>query len=105
MSKWFGKIGYASTVETDPGVWEEEIVEREYFGDVTSDHWRRQNSGGINDNITLANIISVIADPYAYQNCSNMTYVENMGVKWKISDIDISQRPRIILTTGGVYNG
>lgn len=102
MAKWFGKIGYAVTEETEPGTWEETIVEREYFGDVTSDRRKRQNSGEVNDNINLANVISIIADPFAYQNCSNMAYVEIMGSKWKISDVEV-QRPRLILTVGGVY--
>ena len=37
MGKWFGKIGYAVTAETEPGIWEEQIVERDYYGDITSD--------------------------------------------------------------------
>lgn len=104
MSKWFGKIGYAVTAETEPGIWEETIIERNYFGDMTSDRRKRQNSGEVNDNINLANVISIIADPFAYQNCSNMAYVEIMGSKWKITDIEI-QSPRLLLTVGGVYNG
>lgn len=105
MSKWFGKIGYAITAETDPGIWEETITEREYFGDIISNRYSRQNSGVVNDDINLANMISIIADPFAYQNCSHMAYVEIMGTKWRITNIDASQRPRLILTVGGVYNG
>ena len=102
MAKWFGKIGYAVTEETEPGIWEETIIEREYYGDMTSDRRKHQNSGEVNDNINLANVISIVADPFAYQNCSNMAYVEIMGSKWKISDVEV-QRPRLILTVGGVY--
>lgn len=104
MSKWYGKIGYAISAETEPGIWENTIVERNYFGDIISDRRKRQNSGEVNDNINLANVISIIADPFAYQNCSNMAYVEIMGSKWKITDIEI-QSPRLLLTIGGVYNG
>lgn len=102
MAKWFGKIGYVVTEETEPGVWEETVTEREYFGDMTSDRRKRQNSGEVNDDIILSNVISIVADPFAYQNCSNMAYVEIMGSKWKISDVEV-QRPRLILTVGGVY--
>ena len=102
MAKWFGKIGYVVTEETEPGVWEETVTEREYFGDMTSDRRKRQNSGEVNDDINLANVISIVADPFAYQNCSNMAYVEIMGSKWKISDVEV-QRPRLILTVGGAY--
>ena len=105
MAKWFGKVGYAVTEETEPGVWEDVMTEREYYGDMTSDRWKRQNSGEVNDNITLANVISIVADPFAYQHCSKIAYVEILGEKWKVSDIDASQRPRLTLTIGGVYNG
>ena len=104
MGKWFGKIGYSISEETEPGVWEPTIVEREYYGDVTSNRINRQNSGEVNDRINLANVISIVADPFAYQNCSKMAYAEIMGAKWKIADIEI-QHPRLILTIGGVYNG
>lgn len=104
MGKWFGKIGYSISEETEPGVWEPTIVEREYYGDVTSNRINRQNSGEVNDRINLANVISIVADPFAYQNCSKMAYAEIMGAKWKITDIEI-QHPRLILTIGGVYNG
>ena len=104
MAKWFGKIGYAITSETESGIWEPTIVEKEYYGDLTTDRRKRQNSGEANDNINLANVISIIADPFAIQNCSYMAYAEVMGTRWKISDIEV-QYPRLILTVGGVYNG
>ena len=104
MGKWFGKIGYSITEEIESGIWESKIVEYDYFVDVASDRRKRQNLGEINDNINISNVISIIADPFAYQNCSNMAYVEFMGAKWKISDIEV-QYPRLILTIGGVYNG
>ena len=104
MAKWFGKIGYAITSETESGIWEPTIVEKEYYGDLTTDRRKRQNSGEVNENINLANVISIIADPFAIQNCSYMAYVEVMGTRWKISDIEV-QYPRLILTVGGVYNG
>ena len=34
MAKFHGAIGFAETVETDPGIWEEKIVEHSYSGDV-----------------------------------------------------------------------
>lgn len=104
MSKWFGKIGYAATGETEPGLWEDTIVEREYYGDMISDRRKRQTSGEVNDNINLANVISILADPFAYENCSHMAYAEIMGAKWKITEVEV-QYPRLILTIGGVYNG
>ena len=104
MSKWFGKIGYAITGETEPGVWEDTIVTRDYYGDLISDKYRRQSSGNVNDDINLTSVISIIADPFAYENCSHMAYAEIMGARWKITDIDVHP-PRLNLTIGCVYNG
>ena len=103
--KWHGVIGFANTIETEPGIWEETIIEREYYGDVISNRYKRQNSGNVNEDINLTITISIVADPFAYQHCTNMAYVEYMGAKWKVTDIDPTQRPRLILTIGGVYNG
>ena len=106
MSKWFGKVGYALPAhETEPGIWKSGIVEHEYYGDLTTDRRKRQSSGEIVDNINLADEISIVADPFAYENCSYITYVEIMGTKWRVTEIDPSQRPRLILTIGGVWNG
>lgn len=104
MAKFFGTIGYAETVETIPGVYEEQITERKYFGDLLRNTRRLQSTDQLNDNINVANEISVVADPFAYQNFHLMRYVEFMGVKWKVSNVEV-QHPRLILTLGGVYNG
>ena len=103
MAKFFGKIGYAETKQTSPGVWEEEITEREYFGDITRNTRRLQSSGNLNDNIVVANDISIVAGPFANQNFHAMRYVEFMGTKWKISNVEV-QYPRLILTLGDQYN-
>ena len=104
MAKWFGKIGFAETKETIPGVWEEQITEREYFGDLTRNTRRLQSSENLNDNITVANEISIVADPFANQNFHAMRYVEFMGTKWKVSTVEV-QYPRLLLSLGDIYNG
>ncbi|MDO5785270.1 MAG: hypothetical protein Q4P20_09445 [Eubacteriales bacterium] len=104
MAKFCGKIGYAETVETEPGLWEENITEKPYYGDLIQNARKLQNSGGVNDDINLANKISIVADPYAINHFYSMRYVEFMGAKWKISNVDV-QYPRLILTVGGVWNG
>ena len=55
-------------------------------------------------NINVANEISIVADPFANQNFHTMLYVEFMGTKWKITNVEV-KRPRLTLTLGGVYNG
>ncbi len=103
MAKFFGKIGYGKTVETKPGVWGEQITERSYYGDLTRNTRTMESSGELNDNLNISNEISIVADPFAYQNFHSMRYVEFMGAKWKISKVEV-QYPRLILSVGGVYN-
>ena len=104
MAKFYGKIGYANTVETKPGVYEEQIVERSYYGDLIRNTRRLQSADQVNDNINISNEISIVADPYATNNFHTMRYAVFMGTKWKISNVEVLY-PRLILTLGGVYNG
>ena len=104
MAKFYGVIGFAETTETSPSVWMEQIIERSYYGDLVRNTRRLESSGNENDNINIANQISIVADPYANQNFHTMRYVEFMGTKWKISNVEV-QYPRLVLTVGGVYNG
>ncbi len=104
MAKFYGKIGYAMTKETTPGVWVEEIVERSYYGDVIRNIRRLQGSENLNDDINVSNEISIVADAFANQNFHSMRYVEYMGAKWKVSSVEVKY-PRLILNIGGVYNG
>lgn len=104
MAKFYGKIGYANAVETKPGVYEEQIVERSYYGDLIRNTRRLQSADQVNDDINISNEISIVADPYATNNFHTMRYAVFMGTKWKISNVEVSY-PRLILTLGGVYNG
>lgn len=104
MAKFYGVIGYATTEETKPGVWKEQITERNYYGDLTRNSRMLQSGSQVNDDLNIANEISIVADPFANQNFHSMRYVEYMGTKWKISKVEV-QYPRLILTVGGVYNG
>ena len=104
MAKFFGSIGYAVTSETKPGVYEEQIIEREYFGDVNRNIRKLENSEHLNDDINVSNEISIVSDPFANENCYSMRYAEFMGTKWKITSVEVKY-PRLILTLGGVYNG
>ena len=104
MAKWKGVVGYADMVETEPGIWEEQITERPYYGDMFRNIRKLQPSGGINDNVNLSNQISIVADPFANRNFHSMRYATYLGTKWKITDIEV-QYPRLILSLGGIYNG
>ena len=105
MAKWYGKVGYVETVEVEPGVWEPIVTERPYFGDLLKNvsKWVT-NTTSVNDNLNVANQISIVADPYAYQHFSSVKYVEFMGAMWDVTSVE-PQYPRLILTVGGVWNG
>ena len=104
MAKWFGKIGYAVTSETRPGIWEEVIVERNYYGDMIRNSRRLQAASQVNDDININNELSIISDPYAMNSFHAMRYAEFMVTKWKITNVEV-QYPRLILSLGGLYNG
>ena len=103
MAKFYGIVGFAEQVENVPGVYGEEITDRPYYGDLIRNTRRYESASQLNDNLNIANEISIIADPFSYQNFHAMRYVEFMGAKWKITTVEV-QYPRLILTIGGVYN-
>ena len=103
MTRYHGYVGYAIDVEAYPGVWEERISEHEYFGDVLKNRINMQQGSVVNAKITISNSISIIADPFAFEHIYAMRYVTYLGKKWSIVNVSI-ERPRLILTLGGLYN-
>ncbi|MCI8569729.1 MAG: hypothetical protein HFH39_11695 [Lachnospiraceae bacterium] len=104
MAKYYEAVGFVETVETRPGVWEEQVTERMYSMELARNTRRLQASGQVNDDVSVANELSLLADPYASQNFHAIRYVTFMGAKWKVSNVEV-QYPRLILTVGGVYHG
>lgn len=104
MAKFYGSIGFSETVETAPDVWEEQIVERKYSGDVIRNYTRWQNAQQVNDNLSLNNKISIIADAYAISNLGHIRYAVWHGCKWKVTGAEV-QHPRLVLDIGEVFNG
>ena len=104
MAKWYGVIGYADTVEVEPGIWEEQVTERPYYGELIRNTRRIQTTDKVNDDLTISNQISIVSDPYAINNFHAMKYAVLWGTKWKITSVEV-QYPRLVLEVGGVYNG
>lgn len=102
MAKWFGRIGFAESVETAPGVWEEKITKRNYYGEMTRNTRRLQSTEYLNDEITISNEISILADPYATNHFHSIRYVEFSEVAWKVTNVEV-QFPRLVLTLGGIH--
>lgn len=104
MAKFFGEIGFATQVETSPGIWEDQIVEKQYYGDVFRESRRFSTTDQVLDKINLSNQISILADGYVVDNVQNLRYVRWLGGLWKISYVEL-KFPRLVLEMTGVYNG
>ena len=103
MAKFFGPVGYGVESEGAAGVWSG-VTERSYYGDVIKNSSRMDDGKAQANEIVLNNQISIVADPYAYQNFFAIRYVKWQGVYWTVTNVTV-QRPRLLLTIGGVYNG
>lgn len=104
MAKWYGKIGYIKTEEVEPGIWEPQVTELPYFGDVLRVSSKWSTTSKVNDDLNISNQVSIVADPFALQNFQSIKYIEFMGALWDVTSVEV-QYPRLILTVGGVYNG
>ena len=104
MAKFYGAIGFAVNTETSPGVWKDVIREQNYKGDILKITRREEERESLNPNLTVSHRISIVADAFAEQNIFAMRYVSWMGSNWTITTVEV-QRPRLILSIGGVYHG
>lgn len=105
MAKFYGEIGFAvEAVETRPGVWEEPMVEHRYFGDVIRNSRQLRDVEQVNDDLSVGNSISIVADAYARDHFFAMRYIRWAGTLWKVDNVDV-ESPRLILRLGGVWNG
>lgn len=104
MTKIATVVGYGETVEKSPGVWDDVITEKRYFGDVLVPGRRVQDGADINKDLTPMNSISIVADAYASTHFFAIRYVKWSGVLWTVLNVQV-QGPRLQLRLGGVYNG
>lgn len=104
MTKFFGKIGYGISTQTSPGVWEDVIVEQSYFGNVVRNSRGVREGEKVNNDLTVGNSISIVADAYANEHFFAMRYIEWAGTLWIVDDV-VVESPRLLIRLGGVYNG
>ena len=102
--KFYGEIGYGHAVEMAPGVWEDQITSKNYYGDVIKALRRLEPGESVNDNLVLANSISVVADAFLSEHFHAIRFVRWAGACWEVTTVEV-QPPRLILRLGGVYNG
>jgi|JI9StandDraft_2_1071091.scaffolds.fasta_scaffold01338_6 hypothetical protein len=106
MARFYGEVGYGESVESPPasGIWADIITEFPYFGDVIKNTRKLESVEGLNNNIVVNNLISIVCDQNAIDNFFKIKYVRWAGTLWSVSNVEVKS-PRLILTLGGVYNG
>lgn len=104
MARFYGRVGYGVQTETSPGVWEDVITERSYYGDVIRNTRQLREGENLNKDLSVQNSISIVADAYANDHFFAIRYVEWAGALWTVSDVEV-QSPRLLLRLGEVYNG
>lgn len=105
MRKYKGEIGFAINETLRPGVVVDKIEERTYKGNIITTNVTNQTGEGVVDNLNMSMKISVMMNLYLRKNFQSIRYITYMGSRWKITNIDPTEHPRVILTIGGVYNG
>lgn len=105
MAKFYGVVGFTvGAVENVPGVAEEGMVEYPYYGDVIRNSRQLREGEKINDDLSVGNSISIVADAYAREHFFAMRYIKWAGTLWKVDDVTV-ESPRLVLRLGGVWNG
>lgn len=104
MAKYCGKIGYVENVETSLQSVTEVVTEHLAYGDVEKNRDRVRDDGKVNSDIVVNNVLSIVADQYAWDHFFAIRYAWWMGKRWKVESVEV-RRPRLILTLGGLYNG
>lgn len=104
MAKFGGALGFVKAEQTAPGVWRDKATERTYRGEYLTNYAKWQGAEQVNDDLYISARISVICDEFAYNNLAFIKYVRCYGSCWKVLNVE-PQRPRLILTLGGVYSG
>lgn len=105
MTKFHGQIGFGYETEVSPGVYDMTIVERPYSGEVVRETLERVAGQTVLGESKTGNSFSIVADAYANTNYFDMEYVKWQGRYWSVKQIEVRQRPRLLVRIGGVYNG
>lgn len=107
-SKFYGPIGYGTDVESPAGggVWKKVITEYMVFGDIVRNTRRLNDGSQVNNDLSVGNSLSIVADPYALEHFHEMVYIKWLGAYWLVANVEVvPDSPRLMLRLGGVYNG
>lgn len=110
MAKYTGLVGYVTQVETAPGVWSTVDNPKKMKGDILrqssalQNDYRSNTGNKVNSDISLSHRVSLIGDAYAFSSYFDIRWIEVDGRKWEVTSVEI-QRPRIIVSLGGLWHG
>lgn len=106
MARFYGRVGYGESteVESGSGIFSDVITERHYYGDVIRNMRNLQPGENLTPDLSVSNLISIVADAYANDHFFAIRYVEWAGVLWTVTNVEV-QSPRLLLSLGEVYNG
>ena len=106
MARFHGVVGYGNTVENPvgSGICEDQITEVSYYGDVVRNTRKLDEGENLNNDISVQNSISIVADQYAIEHFFLIKYVQWAGTLWTVTSVEV-QSPRLLLRLGSVYNG
>lgn len=102
--RYHGNIGFGTSQEIAPGVWDDVIIERPYYGDVVRDTRNFTEADKVNNDLTIGNSFSIVADGYIFESLASIRYIEWAGSRWTITEV-VQQTPRLLIRVGSVYNG
>lgn len=105
MAKAALMVGFVKEVkDRKTGIVKRENIERKFRADVQRSNSNVQSGDKVNDNLRLDMSFQIKLDKFTFENFQWIRYVVFNGIKWSVTNVQ-SQRPRLIVQTGGVYNG
>lgn len=103
MAKFTGLVGYVTQEETVPGVWSPVDNSKMMKGDIIRQSLSNKDKDKINGDISLNHRVSLLGDAYAFNSYYAIKWIQIDGRKWEVVSVEI-QRPRIVVSVGGLYN-
>lgn len=104
--KFAGMLGFVKTVQNpnDDSLYTTETTEKKVYGEVLRDMRNNEKNTQVNDNFTISNQFSIVANNFCYHNFQYIKYLTYLGVKWRVTSVETLHRPRLIISVNGVYN-
>lgn len=105
MAKAALMVGFVKEVkDRSTGIVKRENIERKFRADVQRSNSNVQSGDKVNVNLRLDMSFQIKLDKFTFENFQWIRYVVFNGTKWSVTNVQ-TQRPRLIVQTGGVYNG